>query len=313
MKDERGGVACDVESRTRLLELSVGLVEKLQRAPHATTPEDFCPVFQVCLPYRGLGIWHVGRDDVVADSNQVLFVRGGESYRLTGPVPGGYAELIITPDLEVLSEIAHVNGCSLTEHPLFTRRTSLAEPRLQAFRTRFLHWAESSPDGDPLEAEELALALLRSTLRQRRLEHHVNSATTARLIRRTKEFLGAMLSNRIQLADIAVAVGASPAYLTDLFSRAEGIPLHQYLMQLRLARALVDLPHAHDLTTLALDLGFSSHSHFTFVFRRAFGCTPSECRESSRSAARPSLLQHAHRSSGRLTGARAAVAGGRVG
>jgi AraC-like DNA-binding protein len=297
MKDERGGEACDVESRTRLLDLSVGLVENLQRAPHATTPEDFCPVFQVCLPYRGLGIWHVGRDDVVADANQVLFVRGGESYRLTGPVPGGYAELIITPDLEVLSDVAHVNGCSLTEHPLFTRRTSLAEPRLQAFRTRFLHWAESAPDGDPLEAEELALALLRSTLRQRRVQHQVNSATTARLIRRTKEFLEAMLSNRIRLADIAVAVGASSAYLTDLFSRVEGVPLH--LMQLRLARALVELPHAHDLTTLALELGFSSHSHFTFVFRRAFGCTPSEFRESSRSASRPSFL-HTH--TGRAAG-----------
>ena len=187
MKDEGGRVACDGESRTRLLDLSVGLVENLRRAPHATTPEDFCPVFQVCLPYRGLGIWHVGRDHVVADANQVLFVRGGESYRLTGPVPGGYAELIITPELEVLSEIAHVNGCPLTEHPLFTRRTSLAEPRLQAFRTRFLHWAESAPDGDPLEAEELALALLRSTMRKRRLPHHVNSAATARLIRRTNK------------------------------------------------------------------------------------------------------------------------------
>jgi AraC-like DNA-binding protein len=49
-------------------------------------------------------------------------------------------------------------------------------------------------------------------------------------------------------------------------------------MQLRLSRALVELPHANDLTTLAFDLGFSSHSHFTVSFRRAFGCTPSEFR-----------------------------------
>lgn len=69
------------------------------------------------------GIGHVDRDTVVADANQELFVRGGEKYRLTGPVPGGYAELIITPDLELLSEIAHVNGRPLTEHPLFTRRS----------------------------------------------------------------------------------------------------------------------------------------------------------------------------------------------
>jgi AraC-like DNA-binding protein len=58
------------------------------------------------------------------------------------------------------------------------------------------------------------------------------------------------------------AVGVSPAYLTDLFRRVEGVPLHGYLTQLRLARALVELPNAADLTTLALALGFSSPQSF---------------------------------------------------
>jgi AraC-like DNA-binding protein len=73
----------------------------------------------------------------------------------------------------------------------------------------------------------------------------------------------------------------------------EGVPLHGYLTQLRLARALVELPHASDLTTLALDLGFSSHSHFTAVFRAAFGCTPSQFRETARpTCARESSLNY---------------------
>src|SRR5262249_19539691 len=76
-------------------------------------------------------------------------------------------------------------------------------------------------------------------------------------------------------------VGASSAYLTDVFSRFEGISLHRYVTQLRLARALIELPEAGNLTTLALDLGFSSHSHFTLAFRRAFGCTPSAFRARS--------------------------------
>jgi AraC-like DNA-binding protein len=61
-------------------------------------------------------------------------------------------------------------------------------------------------------------------------------------------------------------------------------------MQLRLSRALVELPHANDLTALALDLGFSSHSHFTAAFRRMFQCTPSEFRESTRRLARRGAL-----------------------
>ncbi len=74
------------------------------------------------------------------------------------------------------------------------------------------------------------------------------------------------------------AVGASPAYVTDVFRRFEGISLRRYVTQLRLARALVELPYSTDITSLALDLGLSSHSHFTLAFRRAFGCTPSEFR-----------------------------------
>jgi AraC-like DNA-binding protein len=115
-------------------------------------------------------------------------------------------------------------------------------------------------------------------------------ATTARLLRRTKEFLAAELSNRIVLADVGRAVGASPAYLTDLFRRLEGTSLHQYLIQLRLARALVELPHTGDLTCLALDVGFSSHSHFSAAFRRAFGCTPSQFRQTTRRGSRPAPL-----------------------
>ena len=46
-------------------------------------------------------------------------------------------------------------------------------------------------------------------------------------------------------------------------------------------RHLVDTLHRLDqgertLSALALDLGFSSHSHFTTAFRRHFGVTPTQ-------------------------------------
>src|SRR5262249_3821834 len=105
---------------------------------------------------------------------------------------------------------------------------------------------------------------------------------TQRLMERAKMFLAAELGRSIGLLEIANAVGASPGYLTQLFRAVEGIPLHAYLTQLRLAQALVELPHSEDLTGLALELGFSSHSHFSARFRRAFGLTPSEFRRSCR-------------------------------
>lgn len=285
-RERSGGICRPLDGtrahRSELLRSRIALVENLRS--HAerprTGPEGFSADFQVCLPYRGLFVWHVGGDDVVSDANQVLFVSERETYRLSEPVPGGYGELILTPDAELLAELAGTAADRLTSHPLFRRRRRRADPGLQFLRARFLHRAG---DGgwDGLAAEELVVALLRSALDAETPAREPRRATR-RLIRRTKEFLEVNLSDPIRLSDVATSVGASPAYLTHVFRRFEGLPLHRYVLQARLARALVELPHADDLTALALDLGFSSHSHFTAAFRRAFGVTPSEFRASTR-------------------------------
>ena len=65
-------------------------------------------------------------------------------------------------------------------------------------------------------------------------------------------------------------------YLTQVFQQVEGLPLYRYQLRLRLARALDLIAGHEDLSGLAQDLGFSSHSHFTAAFRQAYGMTPSE-------------------------------------
>ncbi|MGH8251862.1 MAG: helix-turn-helix transcriptional regulator [Steroidobacteraceae bacterium] len=263
--------------RARLLDSSVALVEDFQAAGSGAgrSSERFSPDFQVCLPYRGLFVWHVGRDDVAGDANQALFVSGGESFYLRNPVPGEFGELIITPDAGLLAELAGA-GDSLGTHPLFRQRSRRLGAAAQALRTRFLCLARRGAL-DSLSGDLWIIGLLRAALSSG-VEVHKLGRSTRRLVLRTKEFLEANMTAAIRLADVARHAGASPAYLTDAFRRAEGIPLHRYLVQLRLARALIELPDAADLTRLALASGFSSHSHFTAAFRRAFGCTPSQCR-----------------------------------
>jgi AraC family transcriptional regulator len=279
-----------VVSRTRLLEASVALVEEIRfaGAPGGEAAAGFSPEFRVAFPYRGVLVWHVGCDEVVCDANQVLFVTAGESYRMSEPLPGGYRDLIITPERCLLAELANVREADLAPHPLFRRRCRRADPCVQRQVACLLHWATGARDCDALAAEELVLDLLRAALATE-LPGDQPARSSARLIGRTKEFLEAEFANPIRLHQVGRAVGASPAYLTDLFRRVEGVSLHRYVVQLRLARALVDLPHAEDLAALALDVGFSSHSHFSAAFRRAFGCTPSEFRQTARAGQRPSL------------------------
>ena len=277
-------------SRTRLLDGGVALVEQMcfTGTPGSTAAAGFSPDFRVAFPYRGLLVWHVGRDDVVCDPNQVLFVTAGESYGMREPLPGGYGDLIITPELGVLTEIANAAEARLAAHPLFRRRSHRADPCLQRQVARLVHWATHGSNRDGLAAEEMVLDLLRSALAAEPPREQP-SRSSARLIGRTKEFLTAEFASPIRLHQVGRAVGASPAYLTDLFRRVEGVSLHQYIVQLRLAQALVELPHAADLTALALELGFSSHSHFSAAFGRAFGCTPSEFRQTTRARQRPSI------------------------
>ena len=269
------------QHRTSLLETGLALVEDVRSNAHSGSvgAEGFSPEAQLVLPYRGLFVWEVGRDAVVGDPNQALFVAPGEEFRMRHPLPGGYAELIVTPSEPLLEELTGRPGRSARLHPLFRLRSRRIDPRLQLARARFLGLAATG--AEPLEAEELLLSLLRTALGEERPALQP-ARCTQRLMERAKTYLAAELDRSISLAEIARAVGASPGYLTQLFRAVEGIPLHAYLTQLRLARALVELPHAEDLTELALELGFSSHSHFSARFRQAFGLTPSAFRRSCR-------------------------------
>ena len=88
-------------------------------------------------------------------------------------------------------------------------------------------------------------------------------------------------ARRWTLAEIAAEVRGSPVYLTQVFQQVEGLPLYRYQLRLRLARALDLLAQYDDLTALSMDLGFSSHSHFSAAFREAYGRSPSEFRQSA--------------------------------
>jgi AraC-like DNA-binding protein len=138
---------------------------------------------------------------------------------------------------------------------------------------RLLHLEASG--NDPLASDELMIALLNEALGP---TQKIAEASPLRVVDAAKQFLHAHLCEPISLNEIAQAVQVSAAYLTDAFTRSEGMSLGRYRMRLRLNRALVDLPRCEDITGLALDLGFSSHAHFSDAFRSLYGLSPSAFR-----------------------------------
>jgi AraC-like DNA-binding protein len=83
-------------------------------------------------------------------------------------------------------------------------------------------------------------------------------------------------TSRVTLDMLSRALSTSPFRLCRAFRQATGSTVHQHLTRLRLAAALEQLPRYRDrLADLALELGLSSHSHFTSAFRSYFGRAPS--------------------------------------
>jgi len=241
--------------------------------------EECTTTTQLVFPYRGVYVRHVGNNQTVAEANQVLFFNAIENYSVSHPLPGGDGSLTLVITEPALRELAPVtflrDGATLA----FRQQRLRIDARAQVLVALLRHSLHSNV-AEPLEAESLALTLVRRVLGPRTTHAAGASTGRQRVVDRVKLVLASDLARRWTLAEIAAEVRGSPVYLTQVFHQVEGLPLYRYQLRLRLARALDLLAHYDDLTALSLDLGFSSHSHFSAAFRQTYGRSPSEFRQS---------------------------------
>lgn len=83
------------------------------------------------------------------------------------------------------------------------------------------------------------------------------------------------LADPFSLEELGRKIGCSPAYLSRTFSGQTGQTISQYLRRLRMEKA-AELLRLRELnvTEVALEVGYSSPSHFSQVFHETFGCCP---------------------------------------
>jgi AraC family transcriptional regulator len=242
--------------------------------------EECARTTHLVFPYRGAYVRHLGHDAAVAEASQVLFFNAGEGYRVSHPVQGGDASLSMVVDEALLRELAPKP--LLRDGPVAALRGQRLriDPRAQLLVALLRH-SVLHGIAEPLEAESLTLTLVRRAFGARTTHAARGSLGRQRLVDRVKLVLAEDLSRRRALADIAAEVGCSAVYLTQVFQQVEGVPLYRYQLRLRLARALDLLAQYDDLSALSLDLGFSSHSHFSTAFQQVYGRSPSEFRRSA--------------------------------
>jgi AraC-like DNA-binding protein len=77
------------------------------------------------------------------------------------------------------------------------------------------------------------------------------------------------------LEEIGREVGCSPFHLSRTFSRETGMTIPQYLRKLRMERAAELLRSGkYNVTEVAMEVGYSSLSHFSQAFCQIMGCCP---------------------------------------
>jgi AraC-like DNA-binding protein len=216
---------------------------------------------------------------LTADANRVVLYDPGQRYRRGLLDPRGDDCLFVGlgPDL-----LARVAGAAVESDGTALRfvgrhRSCPADVWRAVHRVRSL---VAAPVQDELAIEESLLGLVedvfaaagdRPGAAPSRGAVPMSEATRAVLADRYREDL--------TLGDVATEVGVSKYHLHRTFRAATGWTIHAYRDHLRLREGLARvLDGEPDLSMLAFDLGFSSHSHFTDRFRRAFGATPSQVR-----------------------------------
>src|SRR5262249_7836275 len=102
-------------------------------------------------------------------------------------------------------------------------------------------------------------------------------------LKRVLDFVEQNFHRDLSLDELSQGLGMTSHYFCRSFRKSVGVPPYRYLITRRIERAKALLAStSKDVTEIALEVGFSTPSHFTTAFRRFVGCPPSTYRNSER-------------------------------
>lgn len=230
---------------------------------------------EVWIQRQGAHSIRIGDRHVIADPNTAVFHNVREEFRTRAAIRQRQKSTVVLLSADLIRELlGQRENFPLSAAPL-SAAASLAHFRL----LRHL----GSREALPIEIEETTLILLRLLMGSGGEDSSgKNSAAVGRRRRAQQEMVEAVrhlialrFGEKLLLDEIARAIGSSPFHLSRIFSREVGVPIHRFLTQIRLRAALDRMADSGaDLSRIALEVGFSSHSHFTTAFRREYGLPP---------------------------------------
>jgi AraC family transcriptional regulator len=237
----------------------------------------------VVFPRIPVIIQHAGDAPVLATPNQTMLYNGGQLYRRELRDAAGDDCVYIELPEQSLAVLAEGGAALVDGHNRLVASRAPAGPHTY-LRQHLLVRHLRAPEPDRLLAEETAAALVVDALGRRPALPPSGRARTRKAHRELAEAAKAELTAGVGrnqgLQELARRLYTSAFHLARVFRAETGFSLHGFRQSLRLRAALERLSSTTaDLSALALELGFSSHSHFTERFRIEFGVAPSQVRD----------------------------------
>ena len=133
----------------------------------------------------------------------------------------------------------------------------------------------------PVNARSRITALLEDLSRYFAVGERVKHSRSGReRIQMASDYILQHYKEAITLEDLADHIYLSRTYISRSFPRYFGVSFLEYITQVRLAHAILDMHGDATLTEIAYNNGFSNENVMIRAFRKYFGMTPGEYRKS---------------------------------
>ena len=168
----------------------------------------------------------------------------------------------------------------------FAEHWNLADPHISALLLEMKAYLdEGSPIGT-MYGESLTTALAvylvkRYGVQSRTLSNYKGGLPRLRL-KRVLDYIADNLAEDLSLSQLAAVAGMSSHYFSEMFKQSTGSTPHIYVLSRRIERAKEHLRNSKlSIIDVGLEAGFPNPSHFSRVFRKLVGTSPSSFQRDS--------------------------------
>ena len=238
--------------------------------------------FVVAFPRSAVWIHREHERPFVADPAIATIYNPGEAYQRAEISPeGDHSDYFAVAEPIARDIVERLDTHAADRARVFTHARAPVSSQLYHAQRRVAERLRRS-ECDTLEAEERVMRIVAEVLRSAYSESGRASQRRRRrkrsrdLLEGAKELLMSSMYENLSVTELAARLHVSPFHLCRTFRSATGASLHEYRRSIRLRVALGRVASSRgNLSALALELGFSSHAHFTTAYHKCFGRAPS--------------------------------------